>query len=681
MRVVGLIAVLTACGGSSSTDPVPAPEIADPGRVTLHRLNRAEYNNTVRDLLLTTLTPADDFPFDDFGYGFDNVAEVLSISPLHLEMYELAADQLLDELLAATTPIPAAVQHFEAESQLTATTGASNGTAWNLWSNGTASTTVSLPSGGHYVLSARLWANQAGDALAQASLLVDGAALSTVDVPETAAPGALYSAEVDLAYGGEHSVGVRFENDYYDPTAGLDRNLYVDWVELQGPTDQVLPTPPGYAAVFVCDPGTPNFVDADCAREILAGFTPRAWRRPVTEAEVDGLMGLYQLSRDSSGDWYEGVRLALKAVLISPHFLFRVELDANPTDPTPHPVDPHALASRVSYFLWSSMPDDALFARAEDGTLTDPAVLEAEVARMLADPRAEALVENLAGQWWSIRAVDAAFPDVVAYPTWSEDLRGAYRDEMQRLAHDLLLTDRSMLDLFTRDDTWVDARLAGAYGLPAPAGDSWALTPLPPGRTGFLTTGGLLTALSYPTRTSPVRRGKWILGNLLCEAPAPPPPGVDTSFFVEDDTGAPQSLRDQFEAHRADPVCASCHAVMDPIGFSLEHFDGVGAWRTDDAMGLPIDASGALPDGSSFGDIQDLATQLAADPKIPGCMVEKTFTYALGRPPTPLDLDALDAIESAFIAGDHRFSALAAAIVLSDPFRYRTGEPEPTEAP
>ncbi|MBA2322259.1 MAG: DUF1592 domain-containing protein [Deltaproteobacteria bacterium] len=637
-------------------------------------MNRAEYDNTVRDLLLTSLQPSASFPFDDFGYGFDNIAEVLSISPLHLELYEIAADDLLDELLAATAPVASDVSRLEGELDLETTTGAASGASWNLWSNGTASAVVDLPSEGHYIVTARLWASQAGPDLAQATLLLDGAPLSTFDVVDAEEPGGLYTVEIDLANPGSHTFGVSFDNDFYDPIAGEDRNLYVDWLEIEGPTDQFDETPPGYAAIFTCDPASPGFDEEGCAEEIITAFAPRAWRRVVTGEEIDGLMGLYTFDRDSGGDWFEGVRTMLKTALLSPHFIYRVELDDNPTSPEARLLDGYELASRLSYFLWSSMPDDALFALAADDSLLEDEVLAAEIERMLADPRAEALVDNLAGQWLYIRAVDDAFPDSETFPDWDEDLRASMQEEMRRISLDLFLEDRSMLELFTGEETWIDARLAAHYGMPEPTADWERVSLTDDPRVGFLTTGGLLTSLSYPTRTSPVRRGKWVLGNLLCEAPPPPPAGVDTVLDGEVE-GEALSLRDELEQHRADPVCASCHATMDPIGFAMENYDGIGAWRTEDDNAFPIDASGFLPGGAAFTDIGDLAAQLAADPESPGCMVEKTFTYALGRAPTVEDLVYLDAIEADFVTADHRFAALAAAIALSEPFRFKAGEP------
>ena len=660
-----LLAPLIACTGEL---PAPVPEAVDPGRVTLHRLNRAEYDNTVRDLLLTELRPAAEFPPDDFGEGFDNIADVLSLSPLHIEMYELAADRLIEDVLGVT--IAEELWHVEAESEdAVGSSGGQHSSGWNLWANGTVTTTVTLPEDGTYRLSARVFGQQAGADPVQAGLVIDGLDVYTTDILSTAAEPEVIEV-VTTIDAGERSFGVSFLNDYYDPDAGEDRNLVVDWIALTGPLGATADPHPGRTLVVPCAPS----VDGEdaCARTSLEGFMPRAWRRPVTAAEVDNALSLYALSRETGGDWEEGLQLALKSVLLSPHFVFRVERDPSPTDLTPHPLDPYELASRVSYFLWSSMPDEALFAAAADGSLLQDDVLEAQVRRMLSDERATALVDNLGGQWLLIRAVDDVTPFYEAFPTFDDTLRASMKEQMRRVVGDVLLADRSMLELLTAETTRIDARLATHYGVDAPAED-WSEVTLEDSdlRRGLLGTAGLLTALSYPTRTSPVKRGQWLLEALTCSAPPPPPAGVEG---LPDEGSEDAPLRERLEQHRADPVCASCHEVMDQLGFALESFDGIGAHRTEDEAGFPIDSSGVLPGGITFDHAGELADLLAADRRIPRCMAHTVFTYALGRAPVPTDLPALETVEQRFVTGDHRFADLAVGIVLSDPFRMRRGE-------
>jgi hypothetical protein len=672
---------LAACGGEplkvaegvSRSEPSPSasagllpPADTSPGRVTLHRLNRAEYNNTVRDLLGTTLSPADDFPPDDFGHGFDNLAAALSLSPLHIESYEHAAGELMDWSLG-TGLLPAEDRLVLANSDDTeATVGGGSGDNWILWSNGNLTTTFDVDVEGTYAFSAKVYATQAGPDLARVTFLVDGDELYEADVAGDSSSPEVHSIELPLDLG-EHTLGVRFANDYYDPPN--DRNLYVSWLALEGPLD-VLAAPAGDPTrVLPC--GLDAEPSAACIEDMVRTFGQRAWRRPLADDEVGRLLDLHAFALDAGAHWHEAVSLVGRAMLLSPNFLFRVEADPEPGVEV-RPLDDFELASRLSYFLWSSMPDDELLARAAEGQLQDDSVLEAQVRRMLADDKAVALVDNLAGQWLMVRAVDDAFPDPSLFPDF-EALRPSIQDQMWLQAADVFLHDRSMLDLLTASDGWADGALAPMLDLDLEPDAPFQRVDLSHTlRRGMLGTPGLQTVLAYPTRTSPVRRGKWVLSNLLCEAPAPPPAGVEAFEDATDTEGL--TMREQLELHRQDPTCASCHVLMDPIGLGMEHFDAIGAHRHTDADGAPIDATGTLPSGESFDGLPELAEILAADRKLPACIVDKTFTYALGRAPTVEDLPHLDTIEHHFVAGDHRFADLAVAIVRSEPFRMRAEE-------
>lgn len=642
-----------------------APDLApdDPGRVTARRLNRNEYDNTVRDLFVTELRPGRDFPYDDFGNGFDNQADTLSIAPLHLEMYELAADALVSELLAGTHPVLPSITRLEGETDMTTDVGAAYGDAWCLWSNGALTADVLAPSDGRYTLRARVYGNQVAPDPVKMSWIVDGLAVATIDVASSDLE--VFEIDITLDRGGIHQIGVQFENDAYDPELLLDRNLWVDWMEFEGPYDKLGESPAGFPTVFVCDPTTSGD-ERGCAEAILGGFAKRAWRRPVTDAELAAELALYDLSVNAGADFYEATGVGLKAILLSPRFIFRIEPD--PPAGETRALDTYEVATRLSYFLWSSTPDSQLLALADDGSLLDDAVFDAEIDRMLADRKASALIDDFAGQWLYVRAVDDALPNSVQFPSFDESLRASMKEEMRRMVGAVLLADRPLPDLLVADTTWVDARLAAHYGLD-PVTDWTEVSLEGTNRRGLLTTGGLLTALSYPTRTSPVKRGKWVLGALLCEAPPPPPSTVNTNF-VDTESEDPGSLKEQFEQHRADPMCASCHTLMDPIGFSMEHYDGIGAWRDTD-NGAPLDTRGVLPDGRAFDDIIGLAAQLADDPKLTRCAVQKTFTYALGRPPIPEDLAAIVQIEVAYGDGGQRFGALVRALAHSDPFRFK----------
>ena len=651
--------------GCVEEEGLPADVLVD--SVTMHRLNGAEYDNTVRDLLGTSLRPSADFPADDFGAMFDNQADVLSIAPLHLEAWEMAADAVLADVLSMS--VAEDLWHIEAESpEAVGTTGAQSEDGWNLYANGSITAFVDLPMGGTYRIESRLHGQQGGPDVARAAFVIDGVEVYAFDVPETAEAPGTYSATFDLQ-AGSRSIGVAFLNDFWDPDNGIDRNLVIDWFSLAGPLGATSEPHPGRARLVPCEPA----IDGEdaCASMAVEAFLPRAWRRPVTVEEVASILALYDLSRSSGGDWEEGLTLALKAALLSPHFVFRVEIDPEPASETAHPLSAWELASRLSYFLWSSMPDDALFGAAADGSLLEDAVLAAQVRRMVVDERAEGLVENLAGQWLMIAALEDSSPDQDTFPTFDDSLRVSMQEQMRRTARDAILGGGSMLALLTDEESWIDARLATHLGVEPPAGD-WEKRALDDGpRRGILGTAGLLTALSYPERTTPVLRGKWVLNAITCEAPPPPPGGVDG---IAGDNPEGLSFREQMELHRADPLCASCHSVMDNVGFAMENFDAVGRYRETDELGLPVDPTGSVPGGASFAHIGELADALVTDRRVPQCMTRTIFTYALGRQPQMSDIPYLQGIEQRFIDGGHRFEELAVGIALSAPFRQRRGE-------
>ncbi|MEL6345421.1 MAG: DUF1592 domain-containing protein [Myxococcota bacterium] len=647
----------------------PPERTADSGRVTARRLNRNEYNNTVRDLFSTALTPADDFPDDDFSGGWDNQADALSLSPLHLEMYEQAAQELIDIELA-TPIIDSQEWYIEAEADaVTATTGRAGTETYNLWSNGSLYTDVTVPAAGTYRLQARMYGAQAGPDDAQASLDIDGIARATVDVAATSAAPEIYSVEVELE-AGTHSIGVSFLNDYHRPDQGLDRNLLVDWVSLEGPYGASTEPSAARSRYFTCDPAVAG--ESECAETVLMNFTTQAWRRPATSEDVAWLMTLYDLSRTSGGGWEEAVKLGIQAALLSPRFVFRLEIDAAPEAAEARLLDGYELASRLSYFLWASMPDEELFSKAADGSLLEDAELETQVRRMLADPRAQSLVDHFAGQWLKIRAVDEVEPDYQLFPDFDEELKTSMKTEMELFVEGILLSDRSMMDLLTAEETYVDRRLGEHYGLTIEADGFVPAVVTDHRRAGLLGKAGLLTALAYPTRTSPVKRGQWVMANLLCEAPPPAPAAVEGL----PESGEATSLREQMEQHREDPSCATCHRVMDPIGFSMENFDPTGAWRTTDDFGFEVEAAGTWPGGPVFEDMVDLSAALAEDDKVAFCMTQKAFAYGLGRPAGVEDLVYIDQITEQFINGGHRFADLAVAIVTSETFRRRRGEPQ-----
>ena len=658
MRKLALSAlVVAACGGSDST--------TDPGRITLHRLNNAEYNNTVRDLLGTKLTPANDFPADDRGYGFDNVADVLRLSPLAVELYETAAEQLITDTLKVTTQSTTAM--FEVMSQ--AGTGNASAGGWLFYSNGTATIAVNAPVAGMYTFKVRAYGQQAGPEPAKLSIEIPNQQPIVIDVTAVQASPAIYETTVSLPAGAA-SVGISFINDFYDNVAMADRNLWVDYVAVTGPINAPQIDNARRNHVLVCD----ALDDRACQQTILSSFAKRAWRRPPTDDEVGKLLGLVDLAR-AQGDTSEaGLRLALQRVLVSPNFVFRVEVDPDPTSMKPRPLTGWELASRLSYFLWSSMPDDELFAAAESGRLTsDPDELVRQAGRMLDDPKAIALTDNFAGQWLFTRALGDQDPDYQLFPDYDNELEAAMRAETRRYFRAFLEDDVPMDQFLVADFTYVNDRLAEFYGLRSPNSPtdlvkvSLANTP----RRGFLMQGSILRVTSRPKRTSPVLRGKWVLDNLLCSPPRPPPPGVEG---LPEGMTATGSIRERLEAHRTNPICASCHRVMDQIGFGLDNFDAIGHYRTQD-QGFPIDSTGELADGTTFTGAVEMTQRLASDPGVYRCMVQKLYTYT-GRSPFRIEaIEHIDALTERFIADGYRLRGLLVDIVTAPFFVSRRGEP------
>lgn len=651
-------------GGAAGTgggDPVTCAPTAtlDPGRVTMRRLNRAEYNNTVRDLLDDATKPADDFPADDYGHGFNNLGDVLSTAPVLVEKYDLAAKALAEAVIAKEAT-PGQTTRVQAEDGAKST-GSAAGEFWNLYSNGTISSQVNFVTTGRYTFRVRAAQQAAGPDAANMVLTLDGRQLASFTVTALQASPAIFTVESDVTQG-SHRVEVEFTNDYY--LAPADRNLLVDWFEVQRPGTVVSPA---LAKVMVCDPAT-----AGCPRTILTRFGRKAWRRPLTTTEVDRYERIVTVAVADAETPKAALALALQAMLLSPNFLFRVELDADPTSLDAHPLSSHELAARLSYFLWATTPDDALSQVADDGMLTEPAVLQAQVARMLADPKAKTLTSLFAGQWlWSNQVEDAA-PSSSTYPNVTAATKTAMKLETELFFEHFLNQDVSALGLLGSDFTFLNDALADHYGVPRPGSATMQKVTLDkPERGSVLGQAGVLTVTSFPMRTSPVKRGAWVMANLLCQEPPAPPPGVEALPLP---TMPNSTLRQRMEAHRANPTCAGCHSMMDPIGFSMESFDGVGRWRTMDTGGFPIDATGTLPDGRAFSGPAQLSSLLKTDARFTHCMTEKLFTYGLGRAPERSESCQVEAITHDFADKGYRLSALVKSITTSRSFTHRRGE-------
>jgi hypothetical protein len=698
----------------------------NPGRTEpFHRLNRAEYRNAVRDLLHLDVDVAELLPADEASYGFDNIAGVLKLSPTLLERYLAAADKV--SRLAVGTPSPFVnIDWFRVpddRSQEKRLPGLPFGTRGGL------AVEYNFPADAEYEIAAEL-ARDLNEGMPlfaeeqQLELAVDGerVALFTLPGVPLLAPQAANNdpnapaisqivqrfqlnregraarnrADADWRVrvpvnAGQHTVTATF----VARTAALDEparlpferpypagvnipetrtGAYLRAVEISGPYE---PTgagdTPSRERIFSCRParGVAAPAEEACATEILSAVAQRAYRRPVTSDDVAPLLAFY---RDGAEQGFDaGIQLALKRVLVSPEFLFRVEQDPPGTTPGGiYKVSDLALASRLSFFLWSSIPDDELLAAAERGELRDANALERHVQRMLADPRIIAFVENFAGQWLYLRNLDAVVPVQSVFPDFDDTLRQGLKRETELFFGSIVQEDRSALDLLRADYTFVNERVARLYGLPNVKGSHFRRVTLPEDspRRGLLGHGSILTVTSYPDRTSPVVRGKWILENLL-GVPPPPPPDDVPELEETSDGGGTLSIRERLAAHRANPSCASCHALMDPLGFALENFNAVGVWRTIDDTGSAIDASGALPDGTPFANAAELRDALLHSDLFLTTLTEKLMTYALGRGVEAYDQPAVRKIVRDAAANDYRFSALILGLVQSPPFQMR----------
>ena len=628
---------------------------ARPGRVTLRRLNRFEYRNTVRDLFGVNYEPAVHFPADDVGYGFDHIGDVLSLPPVLMDKYFEAAGIISPQVLASPASDRLLVRRLRGEELTTGPVAKYAHGGQMLTSNGTMSTKVNFPSQGHYELAIFAFGHQAANEPVQMGVEFKGARITTLAVSATEATPQLFRLIVP-AEAGEHTLGLSFLNDYYKPNA--DRNLIVHRVEIRGPLPEATTRTKAEAT-------------ADAATVLIRRLARMAFRRPTTEPEDKRLLKLYQLARQHGSSFEEAVQLTLQGILVSPHFLYRVE----PDPPEGHParrLNHFELATRLSYFLWSSAPDETLFTLAEKQVLHLPGVLEGQVLRMLQDKKAEAMVKNFAGQWLNLRKLAEIDPDRNQFPEFDDGLRDSMITETELFFTEVMRRDRNVLDLLDADFTYVNRRLARHYGMPAVEGEDFRRVALASGqRAGVLTHASILTLTSNPTRTSPVKRGKWILENILGTPPPDPPPGVE-ELAEGEQAEAAGSLRQRMVAHRANPLCASCHQLMDPIGFGFENFDAIGAWREQDGA-FPVDAGGTLPGGQAFAKPHELAHLLRTSrgEQFCRCLSEKMLTYALGRGLEFYDRCAVDEIMKTLAAGDYRFSQLIMAVVQTDAFQYR----------
>ena len=667
----GLLAWLeTALDAEAAANP-------DPGAPAIHRLNRAEYRNAVGDLLGLDLDHARDLPSDDSGYGFDNIGDVLTVSPLHVEQYVAAARRVSRLAVGSLTPRPVVERYEPPDGTTDEAIGGlppneRGGILFRHYFAFDADYTFTIRIGGR---------RTAGMPAPLLDVRVDGRRVRLIDAdfdPEEANQ-LTRNFEIRLPLpAGEHEIGAGFLTEYaHSEDGGAETNDYfVDYVLVGGPYDAAGPGETDVQRrIFVCRPAADE-PEEPCAGRILQRLARRAYRRPVTAADIDPLLDLFAMGRADGERFEDGIEMALSGVLVSPSFLFRAPRAPDDAEPgSAYPLSDIDLASRLSFFLWSSIPDEELVDLAERGRLRDPAALDGQIARMLADPKAGALVENFGGQWLHLRNVADWTPDPVRFADFDDSLRYAFERETELFLEHLIREDRSVLELIDADYTFLNERLAGFYGIDGVNGGYFRRVPLAgTGRGGVLTHGSVLMVTSYPTRTSPVLRGKWVLENLLGAPPPPPPPDVPAL-----DAGAEASagsLREALERHRANPACAACHAKLDPLGFALENFDAVGAYRTEDD-GVTVEASGALPDGTLVDGPAGLRRVLRhRRDEFVETLAAKLLTYAIGRGLESYDQPAVREIRRDVEAAGYRFSALVSAIVDSVPFRLRR-IPEP----
>jgi hypothetical protein len=675
-------------------------KVHDPGHVTIRRLNRAEYNNTIRDLVGVSLHAADEFPSDDVGNGFDNQGDVLSISPLLMERYLAAAERIssvalfgIDLKNPPINRLDVGKMSPEGSAQLVRKKYAREKRIW-LPSVGSVRGSFNCPTSGEYVVRIIAEASQTGDEFPRLEIQVDKKSRQTFDITGQGVLGH-YELRLHLSQG-PHSFVASYRNVPTEPPAPpplahveesgtakkiervrVAREIEIDHCELEGPF-AIDPGEPALAKIasrkriLFCTPGTDGSAE-QCANRILSRFAMRAFRRPVGVREIKPYVDL-ALASSPDGPLDRVVQTGLTAILVSPHFLFRIEEPGNSSEGKDSvPIGAFELASRLSYFLWSSMPDDELFRHAADGSLVRRDVLTAQVRRMLKDPKSQALVTNFAAQWLNLGLLDLTRPSPRVFEAFDSDLRKDMRRETELFFTTLVRDDRHVLDLLNGKYTFLNDRLARLYDVKGVEGEKFREVSLQgSSRAGVLTQASILTLTSERTRTSPVKRGKWILETFLGEAPPPPPANVPELAKTQK-ANPKASLREQLALHRKSASCAICHKIMDPLGLGLENFDGIGRWREKE-KDHTIDASGSLPGGESFrGPLELIGVLTKRQDAFRRHFAETLLAYALGRGVEYYDRCAVDLIVADTRRGDDRFSALVTGIVTSDPFLLRRG--------
>jgi mono/diheme cytochrome c family protein len=678
---------------TSGLDQV-AQDNPNPGQPALHRLNRAEYENAISDLLALEVDSTELLPADDIGYGFDNIGDVLTVSPLLLERYLSAAD-VISRLAIGDSSMAVAVKHYDVPSALVQDEWMNEELPFG--SRGGVALDHHFPMDGEYIIKVDLQRARNESILGleterQLDLRLDDQRLELFTISgggDAGRLGATVAADSHLQVRMPVKAGTRRIVATFTKDTGkqegirvrrngrieLRQQAFFDGVgnvsisgpfEVHGPGDTL-----SRAKIFTCYP-TSQAEELPCAEEILSTLARSAYRRPVDAEDVESLLALYR-NPINNGDFETGIMLALQKILVSPEFIFRVEYDSPDAEPgSVHPLSDLELASRLSFFLWSSIPDEELLSVAERGELRNPEMLDRQVQRMLADPRSETLVSNFVGQWLFLRNIPRVLPDPYAFPDFDENLREALQRETELLALSMLREDRSVSELLDSDYTFLNERLAQHYGIEGIYGPEFRRVAVTDEkRRGILGHASILTVTSYPNRTAPTIRGKWVMEQLLGTTAPPPPP--DVPALAEDADTRAMTMRERMELHRTNAVCASCHQIMDPLGFALENFDGLGRWRDVNGVeGTAIDASGTLPDGTPFDGPGGLREVLMSKQELfLETFTERLLTYGLGRGVEYYDLPAIRKITNDAAENNYRWSSIISGIVHSMPFQMR----------
>lgn len=612
--------------GSQEVDAGPGESCDDPGFVPLRRLTRRAFGHALRDLLGVDAALAEPMPEDDIGHGYDHLGEVLSFTAVHFAQAEQIIESALEQALRRAPDV--ALSNLPAEDLGGEVGGPNRNGGWNLWSNGELVTSWNAAVGGTYILRAYAYGQQAGDEPARMTFRLDNVDGQTFDVANSNTP-ARFQTRVAVEPG-VHSFAVAFINDYYAPNDPdpnqRDRNLIVDRLEIEGPFDISINNELR-DALIPCD----LVAGADCALPSLRNFAAKAWRTELADADFSPLQRLLEHTVAAGASWEDALRLAMKTVLLSPRLTYLIETPSEQV----HRLSGYELATRLAFFLWDAPPDADLLSAAGRGELDSPEPYLRIVEAALASPKTQQILTSFFAQWLQLSNLDSLQPDYHFFPDFDEPLRRAMRLETDLLLAWAFNGDHSLAQLIDGAPSFVNDRLAAHYDVPpqgtaVPGHEGWfEVDARAAHRGGLLSNASVLTLTSFPTRTSPVKRGKWVLERLLCDAPPPPPPGVEGNF---EDVNQGASLRERLAQHRADPSCTGCHLSMDPIGLGMEGFDGIGR-RIDPRP----DVTGELPDGRSFNGVLELQTIIANDDRLSECFVEQMLIYALARAPRGLD--------------------------------------------